>query len=144
MLNIKHDYVILCIIEIIRDVIILSVFIISTFVYEQDIMDYVITPIENMYFKINSIAKNPLEAADDYIEEYENSPKNNKKKEPKTLRKKYDIGKSLILFVSNKFLYIGRYETTVLSKTINKIGSLLAMSFGEAGADVIKKNMSSK
>lgn len=95
LLNIKADYVILCTIEIIKTIIILSVFIISTFIYERDIMNYVITPIENMYFKINSIAKNPLEATEDYIEEFEHT-KDNKKdkkmKEVKSLRKHYDIG----------------------------------------------------
>lgn len=95
LLNIKDDYVILCTIEIIKTIIILSVFIISTFIYERDIMNYVITPIENMYFKINSIAKNPLEATEDYIEEYDQNKdvkKDKKNNQIKTLRKNYDIG----------------------------------------------------
>jgi len=33
------------------------------------------------------------------------------------------------------------YETTILEKTIVKIGALLALGFGEAGAEIVAKNM---
>merc|ERR1719223_2084983 len=33
-------------------------------------------------------------------------------------------------------------ETVILEKTIIKLGSLLALGFGEAGANIISKNMS--
>lgn len=111
-------------IGIIKTIIIFSIFIASTFLFDNDTMKYVVTPIENMYFKINSISKNPLEAAHDYKAEYERMYINEKKN------------------VKEKKFTIGKYETTLLNKTINKIGSLLAMSFGESGAEVIQKNMS--
>jgi hypothetical protein len=36
-----------------------------------------------------------------------------------------------------------KFETKILEKTIIKIGSLLALGFGEAGTNIIKKNMQS-
>jgi len=33
------------------------------------------------------------------------------------------------------------YETAILEKTIIKIGALLAIGFGEAGSEIIAKNM---
>jgi len=32
-------------------------------------------------------------------------------------------------------------ETLVLERTLGKIGALLALGFGEAGSDIIAKNM---
>ena len=33
-------------------------------------------------------------------------------------------------------------ETTMLESTLSKIGALLALGFGEAGSEIIAKNMS--
>ena len=33
------------------------------------------------------------------------------------------------------------YETQILERTIIKIGALLALGFGEAGSEIIAKNM---
>jgi hypothetical protein len=35
------------------------------------------------------------------------------------------------------------YETAVLEKTLGKIGALLQVGFGEAGAEIIARNMAS-
>jgi len=35
-----------------------------------------------------------------------------------------------------------QFETAILEKTIIKVGALLAVGFGEAGSEIIAKNMS--
>lgn len=88
----------------------------------------VLEPIESMIQKIKLISKNPIEAV------------NNIEKE--------DYIKSLILEEKNKKSCCKKVnkkdaplETVVLEKTITKIGALLALGFGEAGSEIIAKNM---
>lgn len=80
-----------------------------------------------MLEKVKRIAKNPLEAAQmeenealaiEEVNKKANNNKKDKKKEEAT------------------------YETTILEKTIIKIGALLALGFGEAGSEIIAQNMS--
>lgn len=107
--------------------------------------ELVIAPIETMIEKVNNITKDPLKAAHDEEErllmeelaekEDENSfdmgleddkDKEKKKKEDEEKKKKKE-GQPL--------------ETVILEQTLSKIGSLLALVFGEAGAEIIAKNM---
>ena len=81
-----------------------------------------------MLEKVKRIAKNPLEAAQMeenealLMEEVEKKSTPNSKKD----KKKEEA----------------TYETTILEKTIIKIGALLALGFGEAGSEIIAQNMS--
>jgi 3-methyladenine DNA glycosylase Tag len=84
----------------------------------------VLDPIENMLKKVRRIAKNPLKAA--RIEEEESLFWED-------LQKKGKVKKGV---KGNE-----NYETTILEKTIVKIGALLALGFGEAGSEIIAKNM---
>jgi hypothetical protein len=91
--------------------------------FSRDTQMLVIGPIEQMVDKVKKIAKNPLEAAQEEEQEalsYEN--KNAKKKKKKKN---------------------APYETVILEQTIVKIGALLALGFGEAGARIINANMGS-
>ena len=79
-----------------------------------------------MMEKVNRIAKNPLEAAQEEenealaLEQHANEgDKKNKKKDKKEKKE----------------------ETVILEQTIIKIGALLALGFGEAGAKIIADNM---
>merc|ERR1719261_1134543 len=47
-----------------------------------------------------------------------------------------------VLLCSHKHRDTEPMETVILEKTIIKIGSLLALGFGEAGANIIEHNMS--
>jgi len=84
--------------------------------FQNDTQSLVIAPIEKMVNIIKQLAEDPLEPPDlDSFEEEEGDPK---KKGP-------------------------QLETTMLENTILKIGGLLQVGFGEAGAQIIGKNMSS-
>ena len=82
-----------------------------------------------MIHKVKKLAKNPLEAAlgeenqalamEKLLEEDRNS--GSKKKEKKSKE--------------------APFETVILENTIVKIGALLAIGFGEAGSEIIAKNM---
>lgn len=109
--------------------------------------DLVITPIEIMIEKVNNITKDPLKAAhdeeerlliqelaekdeDNYSIEIEDPDERDKKrKEDDEKRKKKEKEGQ------------GPLETVLLEQTLSKIGSLLALVFGEAGAEIIAKNM---
>lgn len=77
-----------------------------------------------MMSKIKRMAKNPLEAAqkeedEELAMEKANELKNKKKKKKKEMP----------------------FETQILEQTVVKIGALLALGFGEAGARIIAENM---
>jgi malonyl CoA-acyl carrier protein transacylase len=80
-----------------------------------------------MIHKVKKIAKNPLEAA----QEEENQALAMEKfmEENKSKKKKKNKDKD------------GPFETVILESTIVKIGALLAIGFGEAGSEIIAKNM---
>lgn len=82
-----------------------------------------------MISKVNRIAKNPLEAAQEEENEalaFERAmAKERKKNKDKAKKRKKETD----------------YETVKIEQTIVKIGSLLALGFGEAGAKIIADNM---
>jgi hypothetical protein len=132
--DIREDTKLNAILGILRTIFVCVVLTAGAMYFSKDSNDLVLAPIENMLSKIKRIAANPLEAAQ--IEENENlimeeikmkedttqastQPKEKKKKKEETT-----------------------YETTILEKTIIKIGALLALGFGEAGSEIIATNMS--
>ena len=95
--------------------------------FTSDANRLVLQPIERMLEKVKLIAKNPLAAASDemdnagvltMMEKQNNKGGGNIKKEE------------------------NQYETILLEKAIVKIGHLLAIGFGEAGSKIIAENMS--
>ena len=97
--------------------------------FSKDAHDLVLHPIENMLEKVKRIAKNPLEAAQ--MEE-------NEALALEEVQKKNAAGTNK----KEKKKEENTYETTILEKTIIKIGALLALGFGEAGSEIIAQNMS--
>ena len=94
--------------------------------FSKDANDLVIQPIEAMIQKVNRIARNPLEAAQEEENEalaMEKARADEEKGQSKKEKKE------------------GPYETVILEQTIIKIGALLALGFGEAGAKIIADNM---
>mmetsp|Transcript_11544 Transcript_11544/g.10213 ORF Transcript_11544/g.10213 Transcript_11544/m.10213 type:complete len:438 (-) Transcript_11544:40-1353(-) len=83
-----------------------------------------------MISKVNRIAKNPLEAAQEEENEalaYERAMAKERKKNRKKKKKTNNND--------------NEYETVKIEQTIIKIGALLAIGFGEAGAKIIANNM---
>jgi len=94
--------------------------------FSKDVEDYVVSPIEKMLEKVKRIAANPLNAAQ--IEE-------NEAMVMEELEKKGDSEELKLKKEQEK------YETAILEKLIIKTGALLALGFGEAGAEIIAENM---
>lgn len=105
------------------------------FASDADVL--VLKPVEQMIERVEVIRKNPLAAmkmADDEFKREE-------------FRKRKDANQSRFRKILNIVLcQAGRkdnmMETAILEKTIIKLGSLLALGFGEAGANIVSQNMS--
>jgi len=96
--------------------------------FSRDATFLVIRPIEGMISKVNRIAKNPLEAAQEEENEalaYERAMMKMKKNHKKLRKRPKNM----------------EYETVKIEQTIIKIGALLAIGFGEAGAKIIADSM---
>jgi hypothetical protein len=96
--------------------------------FSKDTTEMVLEPIESMIHKIKMISKNPIEAMqNNERQEYLNAMLQHEQKNKKCciIKKKKEAP----------------LETVILEKTISKIGALLALGFGEAGSEIIAKNM---
>lgn len=113
--------------------IICIILILGGYVFSKITSDLVITPVEDMIMKIQEITKDPLKAAHEEEEKFlyqELDEKNDHRNETKNLedvKRKKDGDPPM--------------ETQVLESQLTKIGALLALGFGEAGASIIAKNM---
>lgn len=99
--------------------------------FSKDANILVLNPIERMIAKMEKIRDNPLYAMRLGDEEYkrEELERKNRKEAPKRWWKpRPKVNKEPM-------------ETVVLEKTIIKLGGLLALGFGEAGAEIIGQNM---
>lgn len=115
------------IINIGRTLFICMVLSIAAITFTKDAQVMVLDPLERMIEKVKMIAKNPLSAASDEINEagimsFMNKSEQGGKNE-KDLKEE------------------NKYETAILEKAIVKIGHLLALGFGQAGAGIIGQNM---
>ena len=128
------------ILNIVKTCFICVVLTVSSYCFSKDTSEMVLEPIETMISKVKEITKNPIEALQKnekeeitkaLIEEEEqknafcNCNNNNNKNKNTGIRKKKEAP----------------LETEVLESTIAKIGALLALSFGDAGSEIIAKNM---
>ena len=98
----------------------------GSFLLSKVTQDLVLSPIEDMISKVKDITKNPIEAAQQAEEDAVTKEAEERKKAKATGKK---IKKTTPL------------ETEVLQNTLNKISSLLAVGFGEAGSKIIAENM---
>ena len=126
------------ILNIIKTCFICVVLTVSSYCFSKDTSELVLEPIETMIEKVKQITKNPIEALQ----------KNEKDEITKALLQEEEE--------KNAFCHCGKQtqqssfqrkkkqaplETEVLENTITKIGALLALSFGDAGSEIIAKNM---
>ena len=95
----------------------------SSLFFTKDANELVLTPIEKMLSKVKRISKNPLtsvrgeEEFEILFDDIRTKLDDKKKKDQEN------------------------FETVILEKTIAKIGALLALGFGETGAEIISNNL---
>merc|ERR1719456_287743 len=112
----------------------------ASMMFSADAEGLVLHPVEQMIAKVEKIRDNPLMAMKMSDEEFrqEEVRKAKEKMEATGLQK----FKNTVMCQSSKQQKSEPMETVILEKTIIKIGSLLALGFGEAGANIIEHNMS--
>lgn len=115
----------------------ISVWVGSMF-FAKDARELLLQPIQRMIDKMQNIKDNPLEAMRLGDLEYRRSQKETERQEEK-LAKMSGIWR-LCAYLQTKSVK-EPIETVILEKTIIKVGSLLAVGFGEASADIIGENM---
>lgn len=94
----------------------------------KDVLEMVLTPIESMTKRVKNMADNPMMALQEAERiEFFNS---------------LMVGESKGGCCSKNKKKVEPLETEILEKTISKIGALLVLGFGEAGSEIIAKNLS--
>ena len=117
------------------------------FFFNKDTSDMVLEPIESMVKKIDEISKNPLNAMQ--MNERAELAKLIAEEDGKSNKRNFltKISRVFCLQTDDKTKKpsvsknIQPLETVVLEDTITKIGALLALGFGDAGCEIISKNM---
>jgi hypothetical protein len=115
------------IIGLCRTTFICIVLAIGSIFFSSDANHLVLNPIERMLEKVKFIAKNPLAAATDEVDQAGMMSLMHKEQTKGDKDKKGGDD--------------AEYETQILEKAIVKIGHLLAIGFGEAGSKIIADNM---
>jgi hypothetical protein len=112
-------------INIAKTLIINAILAFGVFYFNKDMNDLVLEPIEKMTMKIKNLSRNPIEALIKNTKEEGNEVES---KKGCCKSKKNDAP----------------LETVILEQTLSKISALLALGFGEAGAEIISKNIRNK
>jgi len=112
---------------------------IGAMTFSRDANELLLNPIERMIAKMETIKDNPLEAMRLGDLEY-------RREEIEHARRKEQLaGMGTCWRLVYRYRYMRKMkepmETVMLEKTIIKLGGLLALGFGEAGAEIIGQNM---
>ncbi len=120
----------------------------AAILFENDAKKLVLSPLEIMIEIVDNVAKDPINAKN--IEEIQTGVKAIlDEEEEEKIKKKKDIHgnfhNSGIVSMEDKNDNDEEenYEVSVIKAAIIKISALLAISFGEAGGEIIKKNLTS-
>lgn len=105
--------------------------------FSKDANTLVLQPIERMIAKMEKIRDNPLAAMKLGDEEFRREEHQRKEKALEL----ENLSRFQKWWASNRAPQQEPMETAILEKTIIKIGGLLALGFGEAGANIIGQNM---
>lgn len=108
-----------------RTIFVCMILTVSVLKLSRDSEKLVINPLEKMVLNVRKISRNPLQASE--LVEQELDYKENLEKNDRGAWEEY--------------MEANEYEPAVLEKIIVKIGTLLAIGFGEAGSDIIAINM---
>ena len=120
--------------NIIKTIFICFVLSFGSYCFSKDTSEMVLEPIEQMIEKVKQISQNPIEALQ--RNEKEEITKALLEEEENNATCSCSKGKD-----KNSKNKTQPLETEMLENTIAKIGSLLALSFGDAGSEIIAKNM---
>ena len=112
--------------------------ILSSIFFEKDLTDILLSPIEVMIVIANKVANDPMNAKD--IEDLEQDIINMLPKKNKSVNNE---NKNEIKLNQNYHESYNCYEVQTIMTAIIKVSALLAMSVGEAGGEIIHKNLSS-
>jgi class 3 adenylate cyclase len=114
--------------------------------FSTDANNLVLNPVENMIRRVEAIRENPLMAMKMADEEFKSEEMAKAMRRRASPRQR--ALETIMEIISCKRGICGgglkaeeMMETVILEKTIIKLGSLLALGFGEAGADIIAANM---
>eukprot|EP00927_Polykrikos_kofoidii_P081861 TRINITY_DN7975_c0_g3_i1.p1 TRINITY_DN7975_c0_g3~~TRINITY_DN7975_c0_g3_i1.p1 ORF type:complete len:971 (+),score=159.98 TRINITY_DN7975_c0_g3_i1:176-3088(+) len=120
------------------------VLVVASLMFSNDANKLVLNPLEKMTTRVREIRDDPLVAvkmADDEFKEEEKKRARQSSRgnmPTKSFRCVQSFKSCLMLGASASSETL---ETVILEKTIIKLGSLLALGFGEAGANIIRQNM---
>mmetsp|Transcript_37630 Transcript_37630/g.66914 ORF Transcript_37630/g.66914 Transcript_37630/m.66914 type:complete len:1000 (+) Transcript_37630:70-3069(+) len=113
----------------------------AAMMFASDANKLVLHPVERMVKRVDAIRRDPLIAMKMADEEFKLEEMAKAKLRHRARR---DVAKQAVQSIY-KCDWLKRseepMETTILEKTIIKLGSLLALGFGEAGANIIGQNM---
>mmetsp|Transcript_58280 Transcript_58280/g.138858 ORF Transcript_58280/g.138858 Transcript_58280/m.138858 type:complete len:870 (-) Transcript_58280:61-2670(-) len=108
---------------------------IGAWLFSKDAHELVLVPIERMVSKVQRIKDNPLYAMKLGDDQYRQQQEEENKKTDQTATP------SLRNFCRRRKDTKNTLETQILENAIIKLGKLLALGFGEAGSEIIGKNM---
>ena len=116
----------------------------GNFWFSRDLCKMVLDPTDAMVERVKLISENPLQVIHDEekkkiekVIEEEKEKEKGKDNENKVICGCNSSNNNSTTVSDNKHLL----ETEILEKTISKIGALLALSLGDAGAEIISRNM---
>ena len=112
--------------------------ILSSIFFEKDLTNILLSPIEVMIVIANKVANDPMNAKN--IEDLEQDIINMLPKRNKAVNKNEN---DKIELNQNYYESYNCYEVQTIMTAIIKVSALLAMSVGEAGGEIIHKNLSS-
>ena len=120
----------------------------AAILFENDAKKLVLSPLEIMIEIVDNVAKDPINAKN--IDELQTGVKaildeEEGEKEKAKKKKHGNLGNNATVAVDDKNNNDEEenYEVSVIKAAIIKISALLAISFGEAGGEIIKKNLTS-
>eukprot|EP00927_Polykrikos_kofoidii_P002837 TRINITY_DN11134_c0_g1_i1.p1 TRINITY_DN11134_c0_g1~~TRINITY_DN11134_c0_g1_i1.p1 ORF type:complete len:1042 (-),score=199.43 TRINITY_DN11134_c0_g1_i1:141-3266(-) len=105
--------------------------------FANDADDLLLNPIQRMIAKMETIKDNPLEAMKLGDIEYRREEMENAKRKEELANK----SRLYQLFAACERRASQPMETVILEKTIIKLGGFLILGFGEAGAEIIGRNL---
>ena len=121
--DIRYDTQLSALLGICRTIYVCIVLTAGAIYFSKDAQNLVVAPIEKMLANVKIIAKNPLAASEVEV------------------NKANDENENKCCMVCRHADPNADYETRLLETTIVKIGVLLALSFGEAGSEIIGSNV---
>jgi hypothetical protein len=125
----KQDTWLTSMLSIVRTIFVCVVLTIASIVLTNDANTLVLNPIERMLEVVKVIANNPLAAASDEVQKSGMISVLDKLNREEGAKEKKTVDQEV------------QYETSILENAILKIGHLLAVGFGEAGAKILSANI---